>query len=327
MSTLPTLLKSLTAYVLGEKHNQHLDSGSDSENDHHRNDDHREHDDGSHTDTESERGEASSEQSTVSGSQEEIISPETTRLEETSDKWNNPYMSVVPKQLWNKELKRLVEAYNLFKYWFKSQVPHYLMHESEYAVTDLSVEGRALFINENQRGIRCTTAPHTYLVRRDLHYLYSYLITRALVGVNESEACRAMRRRWMQRQTKAMHFCDMDTHRVIQCDGRLCRNCTVLYTRRSGALYQHAIKLCESNTQLAPDESLCGRVQPIAFHLANYMCGPLPDREGMEKLVLTATPYDTFPVDQRESTDWIALHPIYLDLWTASNFSADSDHM
>lgn len=326
----PNFMMAMREYVLGEKDEQDGDSTgllSDEEGGGRRSDSDTE----SQTDTESQSGESDdAKDDEVSASQsgddddELPHSPEAARLQSVSDHWNDDYMRVVPKQLFRQELPRLVAAYKAFKQHLSPQTPHYLLSEKERLGLEQCVVGRTLYIEPAQRAVVSTAAPHTYLVRRDLHYMYTYLVTRALVRVKESDQVRDERRRWMRRQTSAVHFCKAHHNDAY---GRVCRQCTVLYTRRSGDLYRLAQEQARKNTQLAPSEALYGRIEPLSYHLVNFLCGPLCDQTELEKLPLqtpTSIPFgpqcESFQVGSDEATDWVALHPVYMDLWLAAHF-------
>ncbi len=297
------------------------ESGGDDE--HRRRSD--EDDDGSVTDTRTESSGHGSGESASStgdaysdGGDEQPLSPEDTRLNACSDHWNEDYMAVVPKQLWRRELPRLVAAYRAFQQQLTPQVPHYLAPQQDRDLLEQSVVGRALYIDHSQRASLCNSADQTYLVRRDLHYLYAYLITRVLVGTKESDQVRDERRSWMRRQTRGMFFCE-HTQPYHDSQGRVCRHCTLLYTRRRSPLYQLVHQQAHLNTQLSPSETPYGRVEPLSYHLVNFMCGPLT-LQHQQQNDHDIGGGDSFTVDPQEAVDWVAVHPVYLDVWHAARY-------
>ncbi len=273
------------------------------------------------SDEEEEEGEEGDECSSY-----EIASPMDNQLARIESQWKfTRYLEVVPDRVYKQHRHQMTEHYRLMQACLLRATPHYLLDETRQQALGTRFQCRGLYIGAQRRAP--LVAPHTYLVNRELHYLYSYLVDLTLAHRGESREVKRQRRRLLRRKARAMRFYPVQ----VQQSHKRCPREHVLYTKRSGDLFRFCQRLMDNNAWL--DYTQVGYVpmEALSYHLVNFLCGPFElieeqrfETKNAESTVQIHQSVESFEVTMAEATDWTTVPLFFLDLWNASR-SPQSD--
>lgn len=146
----------------------------------------------------------------------------------------------------------------------------------------------------------------TYLVSRQLDYMYHYIIEMALMGSRRDwripDAMHRQRQLYRTQRMKAYAPCPIQ-HATRE-QSLFCPHESVVYTRRTSAFFTQCMALLRSNPllmyqQQGEDDALLG-ILPISYNLVSFLCGPLVG-----------------PGAQEGHDQWVIVPVYFIDLWNA----------
>lgn len=142
--------------------------------------------------------------------------------------------------------------------------------------------------------------PQVFVVRRELDYVYSWVVEQALwLGSRPSDDMRRARQHYRDQKQRNMERSYVPVPQGDRCSP----DSHVLYMPRSCALFQYCDRLLLRDT-LVDYERASGAwaVEPLSFCLVNLLCHVTPAQELCEV---------------SDYADWVAAPLVYLTLWNS----------
>lgn len=227
------------------------------------------------------------------------------------------YLDSVPSRLYKQECGQMARCAALFERHLSPLTPHYLLDPATVNTLPRQLHCYDIYIELAQRGQPVQGLQDTFLVPRALHYIYSYLVDRALRRRDESEAVRRRRHLWLKQKRRRMHFCRQ--HPLEPgFDARRCPVEWVLYTRQSGQFVQFVQRVMDNN--LVIDYNMqphCVAQEQLSYHLVNLLCAPIDPRVPRLHELVGVERVEKRAVERDEYLDWITVPLFFLDIWNA----------
>jgi hypothetical protein len=220
----------------------------------------------------------------------------------------------------------------------------YLIYDNERTVYD-TLPFPAIYMGDASVFRELDNAPGSYLVRRHIDYIYSYIIERALlVGVPDFMLpdCLVELRRWYRkRKMSSLSTSLCFKEHLTPEEENKCPYEWIIYTKKNSEFYTFCHGVMDRNSYIGYEANKNFlNITPISFFLVNYICGPLsriypnpsfesgPGDETNHLVISIEGEPDHTSVEQIANYDqWISVPLSFLDIWNANpasqlNFSS-----
>lgn len=149
----------------------------------------------------------------------------------------------------------------------------------------------------------------TYLVNRQLDYMYHYIIEMAFMGNRRDwripDAMHRQRQLHRTYRMKMYASCPLQHSDHEQC--LTCPHESLIYTKKTSQFYRDCMTLLHSNPLLRYDEA--GVTTPLSYNLVSFLCGPF---DNGENAVIGKKTHRVQDYDQ-----WVIVPVHFIDLWYA----------